>query len=50
MKKCYVCKRKSVIQDFVWENGRIVFKKRCCNPYCKIYNPYALWDYKIINN
>lgn len=41
MKMCYICNKKSVIQDFVYENGKFVLKERCCNPYCKKYNPYT---------
>ena len=46
MKMCYVCGRKSVIQDFVLKNGKWVLIERCCNPYCKTYNKYAMWRYK----
>lgn len=46
MKTCWICNQKSVIQEFVLENGKFVLKERCCNPCCRKYNPYTLWRYR----
>lgn len=43
MEMCYICGRKSVIQEFVWKNDKCILVKRCCNPYCKAYKPYLMW-------
>ena len=46
MKMCYICNRKSKTQEFVWENGKWVFREVCINPRCKTYDPYVLWKWK----
>lgn len=43
MKMCYICGRRSVIQEFVWEESRCVLKEVCVNPNCRTYNPYILY-------
>ncbi len=45
MKMCYVCGKMSKLQEFVWEGGVPVLKERCCNPYCRTYNPYILYKW-----
>lgn len=46
MKTCYVCGRKSVIQEFVWEGSGCVLKEACINPTCSTYNPYILYRWR----
>lgn len=43
MKTCNICNKRTVMQEFIWENGKFVLKERCCNPYCKTYSPYVIW-------
>ena len=45
MKECYVCGRKTVVQNFVWKNGKWISEERCCNPCCRTYKPYIMWKW-----
>lgn len=46
MKMCYVCGKKSKIQELVWKGGKCILKDVCINPKCKTYNPYILFKWK----
>lgn len=46
MKICKKCNKKSITQNLMWENGRFVLKKQCCNPKCGSYKPYSFWQWK----
>ena len=46
MKTCWVCNRRSVTQEFVWENGKWRFEERCINPNCRRYKPYIQYRIK----
>lgn len=45
MKKCKSCKQYSITKEMFWINGRCVYQKVCCNPYCKKYKPYAMYTW-----
>lgn len=46
MKTCWICNKRSVIQEFVWENGVCKLRNVCTNPYCRRYNPYIMYRIK----
>lgn len=45
-KKCPVCGKLSIIKEPAWENGKFVYKERCCNLFCRRYTPYFEWRIK----
>ena len=46
MKMCYICGKYSKIQYFVYKNNKFTLVEKCCNPYCKTYNPYIMSNRK----
>ena len=44
MKICWICNKRTVTQEFVWEKGVCKMKERCINPYCKRYNSYIQYS------
>lgn len=52
MKMCYMCGRESVIEKFTWKNDKCILVERCCNPYCKTYDPYLMrgWNKSAMEN
>lgn len=46
MKECFVCGRKSIIQEFIWIKGRYEMREVCCNPRCRKYNTYVMYKWK----
>lgn len=47
MKTCPICKKKSIITETFWENGKCVLKESCVNMKCKTYSPYVNFSWKV---